>query len=95
MSCASPDPLHVLIVATYRDTDVGRGHPLAELLADVPASKSAERLFLSGLDVPGVIAFMEEAAGHNLDDEGIATGAGHLAGDGGQCLLRGRGAPPS
>ena len=68
----SPDPLHVLIVATYRDTDVGRGHPLAELLADVPRLEEAERLFLSGLDVPGVVAFMEEAAGHNLDDEGIA-----------------------
>jgi len=68
----SPDPLHVLIVATYRDTDVGRGHPLSELLADVPRLDEAERLFLSGLDVPGVVAFMEKAAGHNLDDNGVA-----------------------
>ena len=68
----SADPLHVLMVATYRDTDVDRAHPLAELLADVPRLEEAERLFLSGLDVPGVVAFMEEAAGHNLDDEGVA-----------------------
>ena len=68
----SPDPLRVLIVATYRDTDVGRGHPLAELLADVSRLEAAERLTLSGLDVPGVVAFMEEAAGHGLDDESVA-----------------------
>ena len=68
----SPEPLHVLIVATYRDTDVDRSHPLAALLADVPRLEVAARLFLSGLDVPGVVAFLEEAAGHNLDDEGVA-----------------------
>jgi class 3 adenylate cyclase/tetratricopeptide (TPR) repeat protein len=66
----SPEPLHLLVVATYRDTDIGRGHPLAELLADVPRLPEAERRSLMGLDVPAVAAFVEQAVGHELDEEG-------------------------
>jgi tetratricopeptide (TPR) repeat protein len=65
----SPEPARVLVVATYRDSDVGRRHPLAELLADVPRLEGAERLPLLGLDVAGVLAYLEESAGHVLDDE--------------------------
>ncbi|HUR72929.1 MAG TPA: AAA family ATPase [Sporichthya sp.] len=68
----SAEPLRLLIVATYRDTDLGRRHPLLELLADLPRLDEAERLPLTGLDVPGVIAFMEQAAAHSLDEEGVA-----------------------
>jgi hypothetical protein len=64
------EPLRLLVVATYRDSDVGRGHPLADLLADVPRLEGAERLLLSGLDVPEVSAFIAEAAGHELDEDG-------------------------
>ena len=66
----SADPLRLLVVATYRDTDVGRGHPLADLLADVPRLEGADRLPLSGLDVPAVVAVLEHAAGHELDEDG-------------------------
>jgi tetratricopeptide (TPR) repeat protein len=66
----SPEPLRLLVVATYRDTDIGRGHPLSELLADVRRIEGSERLPLIGLDVPGVAAYLEQAAGHELDDEG-------------------------
>ncbi len=66
----SSDPMKLLVVGTYRDTDVGRGHPLAELLADIPRLETAERLPLTGLDVPAVAAFLERAAGHELDEEG-------------------------
>jgi class 3 adenylate cyclase len=66
----SADPLRLLVVATYRDTDVGRGHPLADLLADLPRFEGAERLPLSGLDVPAVLSVLEQAAGHDLDEEG-------------------------
>jgi class 3 adenylate cyclase/tetratricopeptide (TPR) repeat protein len=66
----SPEPLRVLVVATYRDSDIGRRHPLAELLADVPRLEGAERLPILGLDVPAVLAFLEQAAGHVLGDEG-------------------------
>jgi class 3 adenylate cyclase/tetratricopeptide (TPR) repeat protein len=67
----SSEPLRLLVVATYRDTDVGRGDPLAELLADVPRLPGAERLLLRGLDVPAVVTYMEEAAGHGLDEEAM------------------------
>ena len=65
-----PEPASVFVVATYRDTDVGRGHPLADLLADLRRAGGAQRLPLTGLDANGVAAFMEAAAGHGLDEDG-------------------------
>jgi class 3 adenylate cyclase/tetratricopeptide (TPR) repeat protein len=69
----SAEPLRLLVVATYRDSEVGRGHPLAELLADLHRVEGVERLSLTGLDQAGVAAFIEAAAGHTLseDDEGL------------------------
>jgi len=69
----SAEPLRLLVVATYRDSEVGRGHPLAELLADLRRVEGVERLPLTGLDQAGVAAFIEAAAGHALaeDDEGL------------------------
>ena len=63
------EPLRLLVVATYRDSDIGRGHPLGDLLAELRQDGQAERLALSGLDAAGVAAFIETAAGHRLDDE--------------------------
>ncbi|MGH9035915.1 MAG: ATP-binding protein, partial [Acidimicrobiia bacterium] len=63
------EPARLLVVATYRDTDIGRDHPLTELLADFRRDGQAARLPLTGLDAPGVAAFMEAAAGHGLDEE--------------------------
>jgi class 3 adenylate cyclase/tetratricopeptide (TPR) repeat protein len=65
----SPEPLRLLVVATYRDSDIGRGHPMSDFLADIRRDGSAERLGLSGLDTPAVTAFIEAAAGHRLDEE--------------------------
>jgi predicted ATPase len=65
----SPEPLRLLVVATHRDTDIGRGHPLAELLADVPRLGCAECLPLSGLDTAAVAAYLELAAGKELDED--------------------------
>ncbi|MGH8973161.1 MAG: AAA family ATPase [Acidimicrobiia bacterium] len=63
------EPLHLLVIVTYRDSEVGRGHPLAELLADLRRVEGVERFPLSGLDQASVAAFIEQAAGHALDDE--------------------------
>jgi class 3 adenylate cyclase/tetratricopeptide (TPR) repeat protein len=65
----SPEPLRLLVVGTYRDSEVGRGHPLSDLLAELRRDGGVERLALSGLDAAGVTAFIEAAAGHSLDDE--------------------------
>jgi class 3 adenylate cyclase/tetratricopeptide (TPR) repeat protein len=59
----------LLVIATYRDTEVGRSGPLSEVLADFRRSGGTERLLLTGLDAPGVAAFLEVASGHGLDDE--------------------------
>jgi class 3 adenylate cyclase/tetratricopeptide (TPR) repeat protein len=65
----SSEPLRLLVVVTYRDSDIGRGHPMSDLLAELRRDGGVERLALSGLDGPGVVAFVEAAAGHSLDDE--------------------------
>src|SRR6185295_257978 len=54
------EPLRVLIVGTYRDTELGRRHPLADLLADLRRQGGVERLSLSGLDAGAVARFVEE-----------------------------------
>jgi class 3 adenylate cyclase/tetratricopeptide (TPR) repeat protein len=65
----SAEPLRLLVVGTYRDSEVGRGHPLSDLLAELRRDGEVERLALSGLDAAAVTAFVEAAAGHTLDDE--------------------------
>ena len=66
----SPGPMRLLVVGTYRDTDVGRAHPLSDFLADVRRQHGFERLSLVGLDATDVVAFLKQAAGHELDAEG-------------------------
>jgi DNA-binding SARP family transcriptional activator/tetratricopeptide (TPR) repeat protein len=56
----------LMIVATYRSTDLTRAHPLAAALADLHRDATAERLTLGGLGAEDVNAFLR-AAGH--DDE--------------------------
>jgi class 3 adenylate cyclase/tetratricopeptide (TPR) repeat protein len=65
----SPERLRLLVVVTYRDSDIGRGHPMSEFLAELRRDGEVERLALSGLDPLGVTAFIEAAAGHRLPDE--------------------------
>jgi len=60
------EPMRLLIVGTYRDTELSRTHPLSGLLADLRRGGEAERLALTGLDVAGVAAYLEQAAGHEL-----------------------------
>jgi class 3 adenylate cyclase len=63
----SPDLHRLLILGTYRDTELSHDHPLVEVVTDLRRKSGAERLSLSGLDSSGVAAFMERAAGHELD----------------------------
>ncbi|HZQ79240.1 MAG TPA: AAA family ATPase [Acidimicrobiia bacterium] len=65
----------LLVVATYRDTDISRAHPLALALADLRAEPGVVRIALEGLDRPETFAFVEAAAGHPLDSDGLAFAA--------------------
>ncbi len=60
----------VLIVGTYRSTDLDRSHPLASVLADLRREGGVSRVALDGLDGDGVAALLSGAAGHELDDAG-------------------------
>jgi len=68
----SAEPKRLLVLGTYRDTDLGHDHPLVEVLADLRRQGGVERLSLTGFDSSGVAAFMTQAAGHELDDEDLA-----------------------
>jgi len=68
----SSDPMRLLVIATYRDTDLDRAHPLSSLLADFRREPRVERMAVEGLDLDGVEAMMAAAAGHTLDDRGEA-----------------------
>ncbi|HKY78201.1 MAG TPA: AAA family ATPase [Acidimicrobiia bacterium] len=69
---SSTDPKRLVILATYRDTELGHDHPLGEVLADLRRQRAVDRLSLLGLDSSGVAAYLEQAAGHALDDEDLA-----------------------
>jgi tetratricopeptide (TPR) repeat protein len=46
----SPQRGRLLVLGTYRDTDLGRGHPLTSALADLRRDPGFERVRLRGLD---------------------------------------------
>jgi class 3 adenylate cyclase/tetratricopeptide (TPR) repeat protein len=52
-------PMSLLVIGTYRDTEIRRDDPLAELLADLRRDPNVERIALTGLDEDGVTAFAE------------------------------------
>jgi len=62
----------ILVLGTYRDTELTYGHPLVELVADLRRQSGVERFSLTGLDGAGVAAIVEQAAGGALDEAGLA-----------------------
>jgi class 3 adenylate cyclase/tetratricopeptide (TPR) repeat protein len=69
----SAEPVRLLVIVTYRDSELRRGHPLTDFFADLRRLDGVERFSLTGLDRAGVSAFIEAAAGHRLsaDDDGL------------------------
>ena len=61
-----------VIVATYRDSDLGRGAPLASLLAELWREPDLTRIALKGLSDIELLELMEAAAGHEMPSEGVA-----------------------
>jgi predicted ATPase len=60
--------MHCLIIATYRESDLARGHALSGALADLHREQGVERIALKGLDEEDIVELMENAAGHELDE---------------------------
>ncbi len=63
----SAEPMRMLVVCNYRDTELDRTHPLAEMLADLRAEPCVERLALSGLDAGGVLEMLTKTGGQPGD----------------------------
>ena len=59
----------LLVLGTYRDTELGRRHPLAGVMADVRRLPGVEQLAMAGLSVAEVAELMSQAAGQELDDD--------------------------
>jgi class 3 adenylate cyclase len=62
--------LRGLVVGTYRESDLARGHPLTDALADLHREQGVERIALKGMGEEDVVEIMERAAGHELDEAG-------------------------
>jgi class 3 adenylate cyclase/tetratricopeptide (TPR) repeat protein len=63
--------LPLLILGTYRDSDVSTGSALSDTLAGLRRESGVERMALTGLDDAGVLALLESHAGHALDEAGV------------------------
>jgi class 3 adenylate cyclase/tetratricopeptide (TPR) repeat protein len=63
---------HLLLLGTYRESDLSRDHPLTGILADLRGVPGVERLPLQGLDLDDVVSIMEAAAGHEMEEAGRA-----------------------
>lgn len=62
----------VLVLATYRDSDLARGDRLSTFLADTRREGNVTRIDLAGFGDADTLALMETAAGHELPEAGVA-----------------------
>lgn len=62
----------IMFVTTYRESDVTSTHPLADLLVWLHRQDAITRLSLRGLDDTELLAFMEAAAGQDMDADGLS-----------------------
>ena len=68
----SNPPVGLMILCTYRDTDVDRTHPLSSMLADFRRMPAVTRIALDGLGDDGVRDLLIRTGGHDLDEIGVA-----------------------
>ncbi len=66
---SSERDLSLLVIGTYRDTEIDRTHPLGALLAHLRRTESVDRIALHGLDGEGVADLVERASGRELTDQ--------------------------
>ena len=67
---STDQPMRLLVVGTYRDNELSRAHPLLDTLGTLRRQNGVSRIELRGFDDDGVVAFLEAAAGHSLDEAG-------------------------
>ncbi len=67
----SNEPMRLLVLGTYRDTDIGRGHQLTQLLPDLRRAGRGRRVALSGLAEDDVATMVAAAADRELDADEV------------------------
>ncbi len=65
-------PMRMVVLGTFRDSDVARGDPMSELLAALHREQGVVRVSLRGLGDLDLLEMLERVAGHDLDDSGLA-----------------------
>ena len=65
----------LLVIGTYRDTDLDPRHPLAQLAADLRREPGFERIELSGLSPADVRTLLEATSEHDLGPDASALAA--------------------
>ncbi len=68
---ASAESIALLVLCTYRHTDLNQDHPLTALLADFHRQPAVTRIRLAGLDDAETVDLVAAAAGHALDSDTI------------------------
>jgi DNA-binding SARP family transcriptional activator len=69
-------PLALLLIVTFRSTELRPDEPLAELLADLQRDNSAQRITLGGLDEQAITVLLAAALGPGLADRAAQLTAG-------------------
>ena len=67
---AEGDGVCLLVLGTYRDTELGRNHALAGVMADVRRLPGVEQLPMAGLSVAEVAELLSQAADLELHEDG-------------------------
>ncbi len=60
---------HVLVIGTYRETDLDRRHPFAKALPELQRETDVTRIALDGLGTEDVQALLERISGHAVPGE--------------------------
>jgi class 3 adenylate cyclase len=69
--CVSTQLPKLMVLGTYRDSELSAGNPLSDTLASISREGNAERINLLGLEDFEILEMMERLAGHTLGDEGV------------------------
>ncbi len=65
----------LLLLVTYRDSELDREHPMTDILADLRRVAGVQRIALDGLASEEVAEVMTAAAGHDIGDVGSELAA--------------------
>ena len=68
---AAEHGMRVLVLATYRDSELAHSDALRDTLGVMRRHSGVSGVALAGLDDSAVVSFLEAAAGHTLDDAGV------------------------